>query len=215
MDPAAYEAWYHTPRGAWIGEHEARLLLALMRPTAGQTLLDVGSGTGYFSRRFAEAGLAVTGVDTDTAMLDYAQAQGGDIDYLEGTAEHLPFTDNRFDYAAAVTSLCFVDKSQTALAEMWRVSRCGVVLGLLNRQSLLYRKKHGKGAYAGARWDRWPKVKRWIAQLEPPSTGYRHRTAIAFPQGGWAAHLAEPLFSGWSPWGGFLAVYIAKRDRTG
>jgi hypothetical protein len=42
-DPAAYEAWYHTPRGAWIGGLESALLLRLLQPHPGQTLLDVGS----------------------------------------------------------------------------------------------------------------------------------------------------------------------------
>lgn len=215
MEPAHYEAWYHTPRGSWIGERESALLLTLMRPTTrGQTLLDVGCGTGYFSRRFAMSGLAVTGIDPDRAMIGYARTQGGDVEYIEGRGEYLPFDDERFDYVAAVTSLCFVQEPETALAEMWRVSRYGVVLGLLNRHSLLYVQKHGKGAYAGARWDTWQVVRHWISHLVPPAAEHRHGTAIAFPQGGQVAHLAEPLLSGWSPWGGFLAVYIAKRGLT-
>lgn len=28
-DPAAYHAWYETPRGAWIGAREAGLMLEL------------------------------------------------------------------------------------------------------------------------------------------------------------------------------------------
>ncbi len=211
IDPAAYEAWYHTPRGGWIGEREAGLLLALMRPVVGKTLLDVGCGTGYFSRRFADAALKVTGIDPHESMIDYAQTQGGIVDYVEGRAECLPFEDGSFDYSAAVTSLCFVAEPASALAEMWRVSRFGVVLGLLNRHSLLYRQKRGKGAYAGARWDSWQVVSQWIAQLVPSAVGYRYKTAIAFPRGGLISRLVEPLFTGSSPWGGFLAVYIAKR----
>lgn len=211
FNPDQYEAWYHTPRGSWIGRREASLLLALMRPGQGQTLLDVGCGTGYFSRRFADAGFDVTGIDPDPAMLGHARTRGGEVNYIEGRAERLPFDDGRFDYVVAVTSLCFVEAAESALAEMWRVSRRGVVLGLLNRYSLLYVQKHGKGAYAGARWDTWPVVRRWIAQLDPPAAEYRHRTAIAFPRGGMLSRLAEPLFSGSLPWGGFLAVAIVRR----
>lgn len=152
-DPAAYEAWYHTPRGAWIGKIESALLLHLLQPHPGQTLLDVGSGTGYFSRRFTAAGLRVTGVDPDREMLHYARALEDGVEYLEATALHLPFADRSFDYCTAVTSLCFIAEPEQALAEMWRVSRHGVVLGLLNRHSLLYHLKHGRGAYRGARWD--------------------------------------------------------------
>ena len=61
-DPAAYEAWYHTARGAWIGNLEFRLLMRLLRPGPSATLLDVGSGTGYFSRRFAVSPVPVYGL---------------------------------------------------------------------------------------------------------------------------------------------------------
>lgn len=210
-DPGAYAAWYNTPRGAWIGRREAGVLLTLMGPASGRSLLDVGSGTGYFSQRFAQAGLAVTGIDPDPAMVRFASAQAGCVRYLEGDARSLPFADNSFDCCAAVTSLCFIDPPERALGEMWRVSRLGLVLGLLNRQSLLHLQKHDRGGYTGARWDTWAAVRRWIAQLAPPATGHRHRTAVLLPGGGRVARLAESLFGALLPWGGFLAVYVAKR----
>ncbi|VAW75932.1 hypothetical protein MNBD_GAMMA15-949 [hydrothermal vent metagenome] len=213
-DPAAYEAWYHTPRGRWIGQQEFSLLIKLVQPVNGQSLLDVGSGTGYFSRAFAEAGLKVTGIDPDTDMIHYAQAQTGTVDYLQGDARHLPFADNSFDYCTAVTSLCFVDQPVKALAEMWRVSRQGIVLGLLNRNSLLYRSKHNSGSYRGARWDRWTEVEQWVAQLTPVSIEHRHKTAISLPNGGSLSRLAEQLLPGRLPWGGFIAVYIARNTAT-
>jgi hypothetical protein len=45
IDPAAYEAWYHTPRGGWIGDREFALLQNMLRPEAGASLLDAGCGT--------------------------------------------------------------------------------------------------------------------------------------------------------------------------
>ncbi len=209
-DPAIYEAWYHTARGAWIGRTESQLLLQLMQPVSGQTLLDVGCGTGYFSRRFANAGLDVTGIDPDPAMIGYACNQAGPITYLEGMAEQLPFTDNSFEYTTAVTSLCFISDPQQALAEMWRVSRQGVVLGLLNRHSILYRKKRNSGSYHGARWDTWSTAKVWIDQLRPKVSSHRHKTAILLPKAGKIARLVEVSINNTSPWGGFLAIYLLK-----
>ena len=212
IDPEAYEAWYHTLRGSWIGHRESKLLLELMQPTTGQTLLDVGSGTGYFSRRFSEAGLDVTGIDPDPSMVRYARTQTGTVDYLESLAEQLPFEDNSFDYTAAVTSLCFVTEPQSALAEMWRVSRNGVILGLLNRNSLIYRQKHNHGSYIGARWDRWSDVVSWINQLPFVPEVITHRTAIIFPSAGPVARTLEHILPRIMPWGSFLAVYLGKRN---
>src|SRR3989338_7315447 len=108
MNPVEDEAWYQTARGSWIAARELDLMMRLMKPPIGATLLDVGCGTGHFSRRFAAAGLRVTGLDPDPAMLDYARGLGGGVDYLRGTATALPIDDNAYDYVTALTSLSFI-----------------------------------------------------------------------------------------------------------
>ena len=209
-NPEAYEAWYHTPRGAWIGTTEFALLLRLLYPHPGSSLLDVGCGSGYFSRCFAERGLQVTGLDPDKAATTYAESLGGAVNYLNGSALSLPFDNEAFDYCMAVTSLCFIQEPQQALREMWRLSRYGVCLGLLNRHSLLYRKKHDSPGYAGARWDTWHDISSWLARLDPCPTAVSHRTAIFLPGGGLLSRFAERFRPGRLLWGGFLAVYFAK-----
>jgi SAM-dependent methyltransferase len=209
-DPGNYEAWYHTPRGAWIGAIEFSMMMKLLRPEVGDTLLDVGSGTGYFSRRFAASGLRVTGIEPDTAMLQYANRAPGSVMYAEGSAEQPPFADQSFDYVTAVTSLCFVSDPVRALDAMWRVAKRGVILGLLNSASLLYRRKHGQGAYAGARWDAIGEVQRWAHVLSPTPVQLLWRTGIFLPDGSASARLLERLLPSWLPWGGFLAVYLQK-----
>ncbi len=207
-----YEAWYHTPRGAWIATQEAELMRLLMAPVAGDTLLDVGCGSGHFSHRFAVYGLRVTGLDPDAAMLAFARRQDRAIDYLIGTGQTLPFADAAFDYVTAITSLCFIADPEVALREMWRVSRKVVCLGLLNRHSLLYRRKAGRGAYRGARWDTTAQVRQWARQLSPPPR-LSVRSAVFVPSGGALARGIERLLPARLPWGGFLAVRLDKPDR--
>lgn len=210
FDPAGYDAWYRTPRGRWIGDVEFELLMQLLRPVPGDMLLDVGCGSGYFSRRFAGAGLAVTGLDPDERMLSFARAQGDTITCLRGDALALPFADGSFDHCAAVTSLCFVADPIQALREMLRVARRSVVLGLLNRHSILYRQKHEEGGYRGARWNSITDVRRWIAEINL-ALQTEIRTALFFPDGNPLARFAEQCLSNRLPWGGFLAAAIHHR----
>ena len=212
MSPNEYEAWYETARGSWIAGRESDLMMRLLDSPAGATLLDVGCGTGHFSRRFAAAGLRVAGLDPDPAMLEYARrGGGGGVEYLRGTATALPLPDGAYDFVTAVTSLCFIAETPGALREMWRVTRGAVLLGLLNRRSLLYRRKRDRGGYRGARWDTPAEAGRWARQLEP-APQITMRSAVFLPGGGAFARAAECVLPGVLPWGAFLAVILHKSD---
>ena len=155
--PATYDAWYETPRGRWIGEVEFQLLSRLLELHPGETILDVGCGSGYFTRRFAEKthGENVTGLDSDPAMLAFARARDSRQLYVEGDVQALPFPNHSFDCIVSVTALCFVENERQALAEILRVTRRQFAVAWLNRASLLYRQKGrdgGTGGYRGARW---------------------------------------------------------------
>jgi SAM-dependent methyltransferase len=206
---ARYEAWYRTPRGAWVSDTEFRLLVSLLRPRPGETLLDVGCGTGHFTRRFArEAGIHITGVDPEPTWLAYAraQAQAGER-FVVGRAERLPFADRSFDRTTCITALCFIAEQRTALREMIRVTRRRLVLGLLNRNSLLYLRKgrgEGAGGYRGAHWHTAREVRSLLEGL--PVKEVEVRSAIHLPDGGWLARRVETLVPAQWLTGGFLAV---------
>ena len=214
IEPASYEDWYHTQRGSWIAEHEFKLMMDMLKPRPDDNLLDVGCGTGYFSRRFAQQGMCVTGIDPDESMLDYARHQLGDVNYIKGDAQRLPFNDNSFDYCVAVTSLCFISDPEKALGEMWRVSRKGVLLGLLNRNSILYYQRHGKGAYQGARWDTYLSVNQWLDELNISPVHKACRSTITIPSGNFFAKQIEHMIPDRFHFGGFLSVKIEKSSNN-
>lgn len=205
-EASTYEAWYHTPRGSWIGGTEFDLLYANLQATPGASALDVGCGTGYFTRRLAGAGLQVTGIDADAAAIRYAKSSTvADERYLVGDACALPFPDRHFDYGIAITSFCFIADPLHALAELARVTRRGVALGLLNRHSLLYRYKGrhgGQGAYRGAHWHTPQEARHLFEQCGMPRVTIR--TAIFLPDGGGIAKRVEAIMSARVPLGAFL-----------
>jgi SAM-dependent methyltransferase len=152
---ASYEAWFDTPQGRRVDRLEKSLLARLLASfPAAHTLLEVGSGSGHFSRWFSSSGLAVVGLEPAAAMLVEAQDAAGEIAYLRGDGLALPFARRAFDLVVFVTSLEFIPDPQQALVEATRVARQGLILGVLNRWSLwaIRRRRSGDPLWSAARF---------------------------------------------------------------
>jgi len=208
MTPAQYDAWYDTPRGHWIGEAERGLLLRLLRPEPGWRLLDVGCGTGWFSRRFAADGHGVVGLDVDAASLAFARGRASAREaYVRADAVRLPFADAAFDAVISVTALCFVAHWPQAFAEIVRVARARFVVGLLHRRSALWLAKGrdgGAGAYRGAHWHTRAEIAEALRPL--PVRDLRFGWAVFDPDGSPAARAIERMLPDGLALGSFIAV---------
>ena len=208
MNPADYEAWYATPRGCWIGETEYALAARLLAAQSGDSLLDVGCGTGWFTRRAAADGLVATGLDPNSEWLDFARVHSSPaLSWIEGDARALPFADASFDHVLSIAALCFADDERQAVAECVRVARHRFAIGWLNRSSLLYWQKGrhgGSGAYRGARWHSAREIRTLFLGL--PVQNLTLRSTIFLPSGTGCTTWLEQGVPKVLPWGGLLLV---------
>ncbi|MGC8763312.1 MAG: methyltransferase domain-containing protein [Acidobacteriota bacterium] len=140
----AYDAWFDAHPWAFRSEVEA---LRRFWPE-GCEGLEVGVGSG----RFAQALGIRLGVEPSPAMRELARGRG--IEAVEGTAEALPFEEGRFGGVLMVTTLCFLDDPNRALAECRRVLRPGglFVAGFVDARSDLgrrYEARRGESRFYG------------------------------------------------------------------
>jgi ubiquinone/menaquinone biosynthesis C-methylase UbiE len=133
---SGYERWYETGFGRRADLSEKKLLEEFLRPLPRRRLLEVGCGTGHFTRWFRELGFEAVGVDFSTPMLDIATRLSPETTYLCADAHRLPFKDGSFGLTAAITALEFVADPMAVIAEMIRVSSEAILLAVLNRWSL-------------------------------------------------------------------------------
>lgn len=137
--PERYDRWFTTPIGSLVRRYEARLILDLLRPAPGETILDAGCGTGIFTMDLLSKGSTIFGLDISLSMIRRAREKvsKGRFHPVVADMSALPFLDASFDKAVSVTALEFIQDAKTAIDELFRVTRKGgvVVVATLNSLS--------------------------------------------------------------------------------
>ena len=106
-----------------------RGLLEILEPAAGERILEVGPGTGYYTPSVAarlQPGGVVEIVDVRQSFLDHTAARArshglGNVVATLADGGSLPFADNCFDAAYLVTVLGELPDPQAALRDLARV----------------------------------------------------------------------------------------------
>ncbi len=220
QDARAYKAWVSDPKNRSTLEHQIRVILDLLRPLPGETLLDIGCGTGLHLSLFAEQNLHVTGIDPSPYMLDVAsQTLGNRGDLHRGVAEDLPFDDNAFHYACLVTTLEFVEIPEKALEEAFRVAKNRVMIGVLNRYALKGLKRRIQGIFTPSIYNRarffsvW-EIKRMIfSLLGKVPVSWRTVCELPIASGPMASRIEASSMIRRCPFGAFVAVSVTLSPR--
>jgi ubiquinone/menaquinone biosynthesis C-methylase UbiE len=131
-----YESWYEGKykRADVLEKTLLKKLLDALPET--RSLLEVGCGTGHFTRWFKSLGLECFGLDLSHLMLREAKRLWADGSFFRGEAAHLPFRDGSFDVVVFIACMEYMPEPVTVLIEASRVARHGIVIGLMNKWSL-------------------------------------------------------------------------------
>ena len=132
----AYESWYRSSQGQVIARSVEPLISALLRPRQGESVLDIGCGSGTHLLVLGKLGLSINGIDASSHMIKKSEQRLGQRCLLRvGMAEDLPFEDNAFDLAVFINSLEFMDDPLQSLREAGRVAKRKVFVAVLNSLS--------------------------------------------------------------------------------
>jgi len=103
---------------------------------SGDSVLDVAAGTGNAAIPAAQTGASVIASDLCPELLESGRAlaaeQGVELEWREGDAHSLPFSDNEFDVVMSCIGVMFAPFHQQAADELVRVTKPGGRIGLIS-----------------------------------------------------------------------------------
>jgi trans-aconitate methyltransferase len=116
-DPLAYER-----NGAFV-HGLAGGVLEWLDAQPGEYVLDLGCGDGQLTRRIADSGAHVLGVDASAEMVAAARERGIEAEHAK--AEELPFRDATFDAVFSNAVLHWVRDHDAMMRQVYRVLKPG------------------------------------------------------------------------------------------
>jgi len=148
-----YDRYYQTKIGKRIDRIEKKLIHGLIKDIPSKTnMLELGCGTGHWTKFFFEQGFRLTATDISDAMLLLACDKHLPVYFIKANAEMLPFENNSFSVVSTITMLEFVDNIDQVLNEIYRVLKPNgwLIAGCLNSRSELGKNKNRDETFKNA-----------------------------------------------------------------
>jgi len=206
-----YESWYEGKykRADVLEKALLKRLLDTLPET--RSLLEVGCGTGHFTRWFKSLGLECSGLDLSHLMLREAKKLWADRSLLRGESAHLPFKDGSFDVVVFIACMEYMPKPVRVLTEASRIARRGIIIGLMNKWSLptirrILQVKMGRNPfYETARFYSVLEMKRMLRDAFGNKFQITHWNTTVFPK------IFGDTESSLIPFGAFLGLAVKLR----
>ncbi len=109
----SWDAKQYQRRHSYVFEY-GQAVLDLLAPQSGETILDLGCGSGQLTAAIASAGASVIGLDSSSAMLAEARANFPAIDFRFGDAAEFAL-DHPVDAVFSNATLHWVKNSDAAV----------------------------------------------------------------------------------------------------
>ncbi len=100
-------------------------LVELLAPRPGETILDLGCGTGDLAHRIATSGATVVGIDRSPTMLDRARQKYPSLAFVQADGQNFAFPPGTFDAVFSNAALHWMKDAAGVVACVWSVLKPG------------------------------------------------------------------------------------------
>jgi len=166
----SYDQWYRHPVTMKIDELEKNAISPLLpSPSSHPGILEIGSGTGHWTKWLVDSGYSVTGIDISKLMIQSAREKNLDnARFIQGDFMETDFNE-QFDITIAITSLEFIPDYRKAIHKMALLTRPGgvIITGVLNSFSYMGLVRRLKGdkdqVFGNAHFFNWFELKKILS----------------------------------------------------
>jgi ubiquinone/menaquinone biosynthesis C-methylase UbiE len=191
-------------------------VVELLNPESGETILDLGCGTGDLAYHISQTGATVVGIDFSTQMIDAAKGKYPKINFYVGNAENFKL-DEQMDAVFSNAALHWMRNPDQVINCVWNVLKKGGrfvaefggqgnVESVIKATSHVLAKDYGIDASKLNPWY-FPSVAQYSTLLE--QQGFRVAYAVHFDRPTkmkdgdnglylWLTGLADDFFKGFS-----------------
>jgi len=126
----AIASWYAKTTLKDLKRHRLIAKQLVEKIPANGKVLEIALGPGYFCIELAKLGnFQITGLDISKSFVEIARKNANEaglkIDFREGNASAMPFSDNTFDFTFCQAAFKNFSEPAKAISEMYRVLRPG------------------------------------------------------------------------------------------
>src|SRR3989344_3691807 len=160
-------AWKEVVWGGYQKDVILPNIIRLISIKKSEAVLDLGCGTGSFSREFAAKGAKVIGVDVSSALIEAAQKiPAANVSYKAASADNLSFIKSgSVDKITIILALQNIDNVDKVFKECARVLKAGgKMLVVLNHPAFRVHKESSWGWDPAAEGVQYRRVDRYLSE---------------------------------------------------
>ncbi|MBW4637604.1 MAG: class I SAM-dependent methyltransferase [Gloeocapsa sp. UFS-A4-WI-NPMV-4B04] len=99
-------------------------LVELLAPQSGESILDLGCGTGYLTNKIVDSGAKVVGIDNASTMIEQARKNYPNLIFEVADATNLHFTE-QFDAIFSNAVLHWIKEPEKVIVSIWQALKPG------------------------------------------------------------------------------------------
>ena len=112
---------------------EFNSIVTLGKIDKADSILDIGSGEGYWTHEFSKISKQTTGIDPDEKAIKDSRSffqKTSNLKFVKAAVEDIPFDQNTFHKVVSVSVIEHVENQKKALEEISRVLKPGGILSI-------------------------------------------------------------------------------------